>query len=128
MKSYSENIQRGRKEIWRRQKIVLFAVLIQIPFLPFIFIIVEDNYGPNIIIGLWVIDMAILFLLTAWFAYTKCPRCGKGIYIRNKFLYGSWNVTCVNCGLKLQDKEIRKDFNLSFKSIDYISGYSENGK
>lgn len=116
------NLERGRQEIWRRQKLLIAYALMFLPFGFLVMFPVEHFFGE---VGVWIAFVVygiVGFRIGHWFSNSPCPNCGRPIWIwkpeaKTRIRYRK----CIHC---LIDLRPTKQLNhlISFKQIPYEPG------
>ncbi len=119
-----DNLENGRQEIWRRQKLLIGAVMLFLPYGLFIIMPLSHFLGSWITIILIVIFGVFLYRVNEWYSNSPCPNCGKPIWSPATKKAKRYR-TCIHCEIDLRPTQ-KPDHSISFQPITYKGGEIEN--
>jgi len=115
-----DNLELGRQEIWRREKIVVFLMILFLPYGLFIIMPLSHFIGTFIELPLFAIYGLFVFIVGSWLSKSPCPNCGRPIWAPIAKLALRYKK-CIHCGMKLRPLT-KKDHKISFRPIHYRPG------
>jgi hypothetical protein len=120
MNEQIDNLERGRQEIWRRQKLMIASVFLFLPYGIFILIPTSHYIGPWALPILIAIFLLGVFRIHKWFCTSPCPNCGNPLFspFTKSAVHGR---SCIHCKVDLRPTE-KRDHKISFTSISYEPG------
>ncbi len=114
MNSENENLENGKREIWRRQILVISNLFLFIPVLftlSYFFEKFTDKFATPLA---FLVFLIYQIFVAKWYSNTPCPNCGKPI------LSGEGSIQyryCTHCKIDLRPKNT--SYEISFKPIKY---------
>jgi hypothetical protein len=124
MSNEADNLERGRQEIWRRQKLFIAFVFM---FLPYGFLVMwpaEHFFGQIGMFISWVAFGIAAFKIGTWWWNAPCPQCGHPVMgpLSKSAVHCR---KCIHCGIDLRPTE-GLNHSISFKRLSYEPGKKEN--
>jgi hypothetical protein len=107
-----KTIENGCAEIWRREKLLLFSLLVCALFGLLVCIPLALAWGGYVALAAAIIPIALYVRVLLWVESTPCPKCGRpygGVKVRRQ---------CSNCKLNIK-KPVPVDYSISFNPIHY---------
>jgi predicted RNA-binding Zn-ribbon protein involved in translation (DUF1610 family) len=124
MNQSDKNIELGKTEIWRRQKILIASIFLFIPYQLLVAWPISKifNFGLFTDILSFIIFIVIIYRVNRWYQETPCPKCGAdwGGSI------GTRGNNCTSCGQELKPTH-PLSYKLSFTKIGYKFPSTKDG-
>lgn len=85
---------RNRWKTYFRLRVAFTALIL----IPFVFVFGLGGMGRNVVLVLGGIWVGGLFIVTPWYGFWHCPRCGRPF--NTGWLLRPYRISCAHCDLR----------------------------